>query len=120
MAQIHIEDESKEEPIIVVDETLRGSDYNLDSWEEDFKFEIDVEATIQYNAYVKNEIEKNYPIRYVLAHSILMIVLNVTLIVMQVIATVNNAAFSELGLAFWVGIYNLVIAAQAILTSKLM
>jgi hypothetical protein len=119
MAQIHIQDDGKDEPVIIIDDSLNESDYNIDSWEDDFKYEIDVEAAIQYNAYVKNELQKNYPIRYVLVHSSLMIVLNIALIVVQVIATIKNAAFSELGLPFWVGIYNLIISIQAILTSNL-
>ncbi len=94
-----------------------GVDY-YDSWKDDYKFEVDIEATMQYKAYVKNELENNFPTKYVIAHCIFLFILNITLIVIHIIAMQNNAAFSELGLAIWVGFYNLFTAFLALLTSK--
>jgi hypothetical protein len=85
---------------------------------EKFSVDDDIEATIQYNAYIKNELEKNFPLRYVIAHSVAMILLNVSLIILEIVAIKKNAALSDLGLAIWVGIYNLFTVFLVLLTSK--
>lgn len=116
MAQVHIEEEPKEYHFIMDDSPQ--SELDIDSWENDYKFEVDIEANIEYNAYIKNELEKNYPIYYVVVHSLFLFILNVTLIIFQIIAIKENAAFSELGLPFWVGGYNLLTVVLAMMTSK--
>lgn len=101
-----------------MDEPSPQVEYTMDSWKDDYKFEVDVEATMQYNAYVKNELENNYPINYVVIHAVLLSALNIGLMVIQVVAMQQNAALAEMGLAIWVGIYNLVIACLALSTIK--
>ena len=85
---------------------------------EKFSVDDDIEATIQHNAYIKNELEKNFPLRYVIAHSVSMFLLNVSLIILEIVAIKKNAALSDLGLAIWVGIYNLFTVFLVLLTSK--
>ncbi len=99
--------------------TEEANDYHLiEDLQQDFdqiyneldieKLDVDqidseeLEATIQYHAYIKNELDKNYPFKYVIAHSICMTIFNVALIVLQIIAIKKNAAFADLGLAIWV------------------
>jgi hypothetical protein len=122
MAQIHNENEKELIQYTLVMPTDEPSspavDY-YDSWKDDYKFEVDIEATMQYKAYVKNELENNFPLKYVITHCIIMFILNISLIVIQVVAMQNNAAFSELGLAIWVGFYNLFTSFLVLLTSEL-
>jgi hypothetical protein len=68
--------------------------------------------------YIRKQIEHNYPIKYILVDSVLIIVLNLTLIVMQIVAMHNNAALSAIGSGVWAGLYNILVVILVLLTSN--
>jgi hypothetical protein len=121
MAQVHTIDEPNDYHLIEDNTSL--NEYAMFNDHEVNKLNTmideDIEATLQYHAYIKNELEKNFPVKYVIVHSVLMIILNICLIFLQIIAIKFNAALSDLGLGFWVGVYNLITAVLALLTSIL-
>jgi len=82
--------------------------------DEEIQQEIDL-----YTRLVKH-IQDTYPIRYVKIDSIVNFLLNFVIIVFQIIATNQNAALSSYGTAVWGGIYNILIASLALLTSKIL
>ena len=47
-----------------------------------------------------------------------MILLNVSLIILQIYAMNNNAALSYMGSAIWAGVYNLSVVIMVLFTSK--
>jgi hypothetical protein len=77
----------------------------------------DIEVEYQQTAYYQNQIDKNYPLIYIIIHNILMILLSGVIIVLQIIATSNNIALSYLLTCLWVGLYNIATAGVSLLTS---
>ena len=77
-----------------------------------------VEIGLKLDYYIKNEIEKNYPVIYIIIDSILMVILNTCLITLQIILMHNHAALAFIGAGVWAGIYNIFTLAIAVLTSK--
>jgi hypothetical protein len=72
---------------------------------------------IERELYIRKQIEHNYPINYIIVDSILIIVMNVTLIVMQIVAMQYNAALSGIASGVWAGLYNLLAVVLVLLTS---
>lgn len=50
----------------------------------------------------KQYIRQRYPINYAIAHAVLFVLANLTLIILQIALTVKNAALSYAGAGFWV------------------
>lgn len=78
-----------------------------------------VRRIIDHEKYIQKQIELNYPTRYVVIDSVIMIVLNIVLIVLQIIATRNNAALSYLSSAVWAALYNLLVVGMLLFTLKM-
>ena len=76
-------------------------------------------SAIDYENYVDKQIKTNYPVIYILVDSALMIVLNVIAIILQIVATQNNAALSYLASAIWAGLYNLFAVLMVLTTLKI-
>lgn len=98
----------------VIDANTTMPDAVYDELVED----INTANIIEYENYVRKQIEVNYPIKYVIVDSVLMIILNVTLIALQIVACRNNAAMSYLASAIWAALYNLFVVGMVIATIK--
>jgi hypothetical protein len=96
------------------DKMSSGEEYFVDDLlDEENKLKIAREL------YIRKQIEHNYPVKYILIDSILIAVLNVTLIVMQIVAMYSNAALSAIGSGVWAGLYNILVVILVLLTSNL-
>lgn len=91
---------------------------NPDAVYDELVEDINTANIIEYENYVRKQIEVNYPIRYVIVDSVLMITLNVCLIALQIVACRNNAAMSYLASAIWAALYNLVVVGMVLATIK--
>lgn len=80
--------------------------------------DMNAKDIVEHENYVKKQINTNYPITYIIIDSAIMIILNVVLIILQIVATQNNAALSYLGSAIWAGTYNLITVLLVLLTLK--
>lgn len=81
--------------------------------------EDESEIVINHDEIIKKQLNQNYPLLYVLTDSILMILLNIILIILQIIAIKSNAALSHIGSAIWAGTYNLITVTLVIVTSMI-
>ena len=96
-----------------LNEKKQEVEYGLsDQIDENTQREIDEYAVLV------NHIHMTYPLRYVKIDSSLSILLNLVVIILQIIATCNNAALSSYGTAVWGGVFNILIAVLALSTSK--
>lgn len=77
----------------------------------------DIYDSIRNEALLQKRLDQHYPIRYVLVHCVIMVIINVVLISLQIVAIRNDAAISYIGSAIWSGSYNLITVFMAILTS---
>ena len=68
--------------------------------------------------YILKQLKQDYPLKYVIIDSIIMIILNMSLISLQIFAMNHNAALSFIGSAIWSGVYNLIAIFLALMTSK--
>ena len=66
----------------------------------------------------KNQLEQNYPVKYVLCHSIIMIILSITVIVIQVLMIIEKSPNYFVGSGIWVGVFFLIAACLAMVLSK--
>jgi hypothetical protein len=78
----------------------------------------DLEYELEQAHYMKIQLEKKYPIKYILIHNCIMIVLNLTIICLQLIAIYKNAALSYIGSGILAGTYNLITVALSLSTSR--
>lgn len=72
---------------------------------------------IERELYVIRQLKHNYPIRYLLVDSALLIVCNLALIVLQIVAMQTNAALSQVASGVWAGLYNITVVGIVLLTS---
>jgi hypothetical protein len=72
----------------------------------------------QYDPYTQRFKDK-YPIKYVIIHSSLIIVLSLAAIAIQVVLIVEKAPLSVLGSGIWIGVFYIVAVFLALLNSKL-
>ena len=86
---------------------------------EDNQLDYDSQYEINNEAFIMKQIEQNYPTRYVKIDSIIMFLVNCALIIFQIVAMNNNAALSYTGAGIWAGLFNILTAFLAILTSKI-
>ena len=98
-------------------DSQRNNGYTYDIVDD--KLDPDFDLMIRHDDYIKSQLQKNYPFKYIILDSSIMIILNVSLIILQVYAINNNAALSYLGSAIWAGLYNLGAVLMALLTSNL-
>ena len=97
-----------------------ADEYDEPVYEYAMADELDETTQQEFDEYtrVMKQIQENYPLRYVKIDSVAMVLLNVVIIILQIIATSNNAALSSYGTSIWGGIYNILIVVLALLTSK--
>lgn len=86
---------------------------------EDNQLDYDSQYEINNEAFIMKQIEQNYPTRYVKIDSIIMFLVNCALIIFQIVAMNNNAALSYTGAGIWAGLFNILTAFLAILTSNI-
>lgn len=77
-----------------------------------------IEMGLKLDYYIKNEIENNYPVKYIVIDSIFMIALSLSQIVLQVILINNDAALAYTLSGIWGGIFNSLTVVMATLTSN--
>jgi hypothetical protein len=97
-------------------DSQRNNGYTYDIIDD--KLDPDFDIMIRHDDYIKSQLQKNYPFKYIILDSSIMIILNVSLIILQIHAINNNAALSYLGSAVWAGLYNLGAVLMALLTSR--
>lgn len=86
---------------------------------EDNQLDYDSQYEINNEAFIMKQIEQNYPTRYVKIDSVIMFLVNCALIIFQIVAMNNNAALSYTGAGIWAGLFNILTAFLAILTSNI-
>ena len=74
-------------------------------------------AQLPYDPYTRF-FQENYPSKYVVIHSILIVLLSIAAIVVQIVLIINKAPLSVIGSGIWVGVFYIVAVFLAVLNSK--
>jgi hypothetical protein len=73
---------------------------------------------VERELYFRKQIEDNYPIKYILLDSIVLLAFNFAIIIIQIVAIEKNAALSHLASGIWCGIYNIFVIVLVLFTCK--
>ena len=63
-------------------------------------------------------LEQNYPVKYIIGHSIIIGVVCVTLIALQIVMIINQYTLYYIGSGIWVSAYLLLAMSLALYVSK--
>jgi hypothetical protein len=72
----------------------------------------------QRQQYQQKMLDQNYPVKYVIAHSIIVGSLSIVAIALQIVMIVNQSLNYNIGAGIWVGSYLLIAISLALLLSQ--
>ena len=73
----------------------------------------------QQQEYQQKILEEKYPVKYVIVHSIIVVLLSITAIVIQILMILDKSIFYYYGTGIWIGVILLITAFVALAISKL-
>lgn len=96
--------------------TMYGANYQPMTYEEMMIYRQ--QLIQQRQAYNQKMLEERYPVKYVLVHASILILLSIAAIVIQVFIIIKSISYYHIGSGIWAGVYFILAASLALLLSR--